>query len=65
MEISDRADSAATDTGDNCRGVCSGCEGVEGAVAGLQVGSRTALLGWQQLESDQPKKMVLAGHHFW
>lgn len=65
MEISDRADSAATGTGDNCRGGYSGCEGAEGAVAGLLMGSRTAPLGWQQLESDQPKKMVLAGDHFW
>lgn len=63
VEISDRADSTATDTGDNCRGEYLDCGGAAGAVAGLLVETLTVLLGWQQLGSDQPKKMVLSSDH--
>lgn len=53
----------ATDTVDNFRGEYSGCADEGGVVGGRLVGSPTALLGWQQLESAQPKKMVLWGDH--
>lgn len=64
VEISDRAGSTATDTEDNCRGEYLGCGGAAGAGAGLLVETLTVPLGWQQLGSDQPKKMILCGDHF-
>lgn len=64
MEISDRVDSTAKDTVDNCRGEYLDCEDAEGAVAGLLVETLIVPLGWQQLGSDQPKKMILSGDHF-
>lgn len=65
VEISDHAGSAATDKVDNYHGECLGCEDVEGVAAGLLVETLIELLGWQQLGSAQPKKMVLAGgDHF-
>lgn len=63
VEISDRAYSTATDTRDNCRGEYLDCGGAAGAGAGLLVETQTVLLGWQQLGSDQPKKMILSGDH--
>lgn len=63
MEISVRVGSTATDIEDNCRGEYSGCADVEGAAAGLLMGTLSVPLGWQQLESAQPKKMILSGDH--
>lgn len=59
VEISVRVGSIAKGTVDNYRGEYSDCGGAADAVAGLLVETLTAPLGWQQLESAQPKKMVL------
>lgn len=63
VEISVHVGLAATDREDNCRGEYLDYEDAEGVVAGLLVETLTELLGWQQLGSDQPKKMVLCGDH--
>ena len=65
MEISVRVGLEATDIKDNCRGEYLDYEDEGDAVAGHLVEIHLALLGWQQLESAQPKKMVLSGNHFW
>lgn len=65
MEISVRAYLTAMGREDNCRGEYLDYEDAEDAVARLLMGSQFELLGWQQLESAQPKKMVLSGDHFW
>lgn len=64
VEISVHADLTAMDKEDNCRGEYLDYEDAEGVVAGLLMGTLFELLGSQQLENAQPKKMVLSGDHF-
>jgi hypothetical protein len=47
------------DTVDNYRGEYLDCVDGGGVGARLLEGSQIVLLGWQQLESAQPKKMIL------
>jgi hypothetical protein len=64
VEISVRAGLRATDTADNYRGEYLDCDIAGDVGAGLLEETLTALLGWQQLGSDQPKKMILRCDHF-
>lgn len=65
VEISARVDSRAMGKEDNYRGEYLDCGGAADAVVGHLMETLTVLLGWQQLGSAQPKKMVLCSDHFW
>jgi len=51
---------------DNYRGAYSDCEIVAASVEEVRlIEIPEPPLGWQRLESDQPKKRILSSHHFW
>lgn len=66
-EIFCRDDSIAKDTMDNCRGACWDYEIAVNVEVELlvEILEPPELLGPQQLESAQPKKMILSLNHFW